>query len=79
MRFYAYPNPANDKINLCFSKKTDCKIRLLTLTGQTVLINENVNEQYTLDVKNITAGLYIIEATDIKTKQKFTKKIIVSK
>jgi hypothetical protein len=79
MQMYAYPNPASDKINIYFTKKSDYKIRLLNLTGQAILSTISVNDQLTLDIKNIPAGLYIVEATDTKNNQKNTKKIIISK
>jgi len=73
-----YPNPTSDKLNIYLSKKSDYKISISTIEGQNVL-SAKTNEDYSqLDVKNISAGLYLLEARDIKSGESFSKKIIIT-
>ncbi len=74
-----YPNPSSDKLNIYLSKKADYKINISTIEGKNILTTKT-NEDYTqLDVKNISSGLYILEANDVKSGERFSKKIIISR
>jgi len=77
---YVFPSPASDKLNIYLTKKGEYKIGLLNITGQTVLqVASSFTDNTTLDVKNIPAGLYILEITDTKKNERITKKIMIAK
>ncbi len=76
---FIYPNPASNKVNIYLSKKSNYKVRLLNITGQNVLQTDSFTDNTTIDVKNIPAGLYIVEVMDTKTNEKTAKKIIITK
>jgi hypothetical protein len=64
-----YPNPATDKIHVSFQveEKSNLKIKLVTLTGQTIFSEEQVafsgNYQRDISVNTLPAGLYFMEIT----------------
>ena len=76
---FIYPNPASDKVSISLSKKSEYKVSLLNITGQRILQSGIFTDEATIDVKNVPAGLYIIEIDDTKTSEKAAKKIIVTK
>jgi len=76
---FVYPNPASDKLSIYLSKKSQFKVRILNISGQTILQTETLTDNVALDLKNIPAGLYIVQVIDSKTKERITKKIIITK
>jgi hypothetical protein len=64
-----YPNPATDNIHVSFQveQKSSLKIRLVTLTGQTVYTEEEPvftgTYQHDISVSSLPAGLYFMEIT----------------
>ena len=65
-----YPNPANDQLNvsLLFAESNAVNIELFDLTGKAVA-TPNMNQaispnQYTLDVADLTKGVYILKVTN---------------
>ncbi len=73
-----YPNPSSDKLNIYLSKRSDYKISISTIEGKNVL-SAKTNEDYSqLDVKGISAGVYILDARDVRSGEHFSKKIIIS-
>jgi Secretion system C-terminal sorting domain len=75
---FIYPNPVSDKLNVYLSQRSDYSGRIYNITGQTVLVLENFKENLTVDIKNIPVGLYIVEITDIRTKEIISKKVVIS-
>jgi hypothetical protein len=59
--FLVYPNPANDKIVLSLFKKS--KIEILTIEGQIVKTIDGADTKLTIDLKNLSRGVYLIKAT----------------
>jgi len=78
LQSFIYPNPATDKLSIYLSKKSEYIGRILSITGQNVLQIGAFNEVLTIDIKNIPAGLYIIEIMDIKSNESITKKIVIT-
>lgn len=62
--FFVYPNPANDKIELSMLKKS--KIEILTLEGQIVKTIDVADKELTIDLENLSRGVYLIKATTDK-------------
>jgi hypothetical protein len=52
---------------------------MFNITGQTVLETGLFAEKITLDVQNIPPGLYVFEISDIVSKDRTTKKIVINK
>ena len=78
-----YPNPSNEevvKLNFKAPTNKDVKIVVCDMTGRIVLLNtlhsqNEVNNNYTLDITNLSKGMYIINLIidKIKVGQKFIK------
>ena len=75
---YIYPNPANDLLNIYISKKSDYTISIYNITGQLIYKTLTTDDFTTIDTKDISDGLYIIQITDSKSNEKITKKIVLS-
>lgn len=75
---FIYPNPATDNLSIYLSKRSDYKARIYSLTGQNVMRSETFRDGTIMDVKNIPAGLYIIEITDIRSNERVTSKIVIT-
>ena len=77
-----YPNPANDLLNveLLFAESNAVNIELLDLTGKTVAFPSNCQaispNQYTLDVADLSKGVYILKVTN--GKKVSTSKVTIS-
>ena len=68
--FRVYPNPASTEINVELDKTT--AIRMVDVTGK-LLLELNGASIYSIDVKDLSPGMYIIESAE-GAKAKFIKK-----
>ncbi len=68
--FRVYPNPASTEINVELDKTT--AIRIVDVTGK-LLLELNGASIYSIDVKDLSPGMYIIESA-VGDKAKFIKK-----
>ncbi len=64
-----YPNPANNYISLNVGAKY---VKVVDLSGNTVLVVNNVAANQKIDVSGLSAGIYIVKVDNIIAK--FTKK-----
>jgi hypothetical protein len=76
LQTYIYPNPATDKVNIYLSKKSDYKINLYTVTGQSIAKTMVTDDFATLDISTLSNGLYFIQITDVRTNEVITKKLV---
>ena len=69
--FSVYPNPANDEVNILFNEEIE-EVRIYDLSGKLLLSGFS---EKTVDVSNLTTGLYFMELSSIygKSIQKFIK------
>jgi hypothetical protein len=54
-----YPNPTDGKVNISFTGKPAKRIRVVDMTGRTVLQKSNVDKKETLDLSEFNDGIYI--------------------
>jgi len=71
-----YPNPANDLITLDSPNYIEGVVRIFSLNGSTVYINNIAGFKTTIDVKNLVKGIYFIEIFD-KSSNDYCKRKIV--
>jgi thiol-disulfide isomerase/thioredoxin len=78
-----FPNPVEDVLNLLFVAKQSGLIsyRMIDLSGRVCLLAENLSvstgsNQWIIDVKRLTAGVYFLELTN-KNDHVMMKKIII--
>ena len=80
--FYIFPNPANELLNIRFrtSEHTDIGIRIINMSGQTVmkwdLVTINRLTEFLMDISDISEGLYFLEVK-LGLKKYFTKVVII--
>ncbi len=58
-----YPNPVTDKVNIEISSadySADATVKILDMTGQTVLSQKNINQFTTLDLSRYSTGVFFI-------------------
>ena len=79
VKVFVYPNPASDKLCINLSKKAEYKARFLNIAGQTILNLETFSDNATIDLSKVPAGLYIVEVIELKTGERVSKKIAVTK
>jgi len=72
-----YPNPASEEMNVYMSK-TDQEYELVMFNeiGQEVY-KTNFTGEIKLDVRGFDKGIYIVQAKDLKTKEKLTSKVTI--
>ncbi len=71
----AYPNPAKGQITIELKKDATAKIQLLNITGKIVLSQETNAKISTIDISNVSKGIYIIKA--VQGSQTLLQKIVV--
>jgi uncharacterized repeat protein (TIGR03803 family) len=61
-----YPNPAQEQITISLDQRiTDATIKLLTLTGQTVMEKTKISgNKFSFSITNLASGAYFVELTD---------------
>ncbi|MGM0566598.1 MAG: T9SS type A sorting domain-containing protein, partial [Bacteroidota bacterium] len=57
-----YPNPATDHLNIT-TEEDITEIRVLNASGQVMLQKEINSNEYSLNVGNLDAGIYILQTT----------------
>jgi hypothetical protein len=63
------PNPTYDDLNLLNTQNRSLLIRILDLTGQTLITTSIYSSSQSLDVARLATGEYILNVTDINTHQ----------
>jgi hypothetical protein len=75
--FYVFPNPTKGEIKILFDQtNNNINLKLMSLTGQTVLEKNNTNDmQFSFDIASLTSGMYILEINNngIVTRTKVLK------
>ena len=72
-----YPNPTNGKILIQnLSNITIEKILVRNVLGDIILLSNNINLPFSLDLSNVENGIYFIEITSSKGKR--IEKVILS-
>lgn len=72
--FKMYPNPAKTNLNIVFNG--DVNISIVNASGQQVLSPRSINKQGSIDVSNLSTGVYFLKAiaNGESTVKKFIKK-----
>lgn len=78
--FSIYPNPANDNINISFSRTNkNLTVEIIDVSGKIVLVknfdNADAKTQFAINTSSLTAGIYFVRMTSDE-KQLFHKLII---
>jgi len=73
-----YPNPATDFINISFFSNTNTNVFVMDATGRNIftsLNNASGKNNFNLDTKKLSAGIYFLQINDGKNSN--TKKFII--
>lgn len=62
-RLSIYPNPGVDFITIDYNFDEDCEIRITDVTGKDVFLRTFNQQNFTVDVSKLSAGIYIISIT----------------
>ena len=66
-----YPNPANSIINIVNAENAN--VEIVNALGQVVYAKENVSGEISIDVRNLTDGMYFVKVNDTVTKVNIAK------
>lgn len=55
-----YPNPAQDRLNVSLQNTGQIAVRIIDMKGNIVKYIENLPEESTIDIANISNGMYIV-------------------
>ena len=72
--FSIYPNPSSGIINIYSGKKIK-SLNIYNMIGNLVMIDNNYNNQFNLNVENLINGIYIIEV-NLKDGSSFNSKFV---
>jgi len=66
-----FPNPVNDFLTLDFSdyNNTTLSVEVFTMLGQKIKVFENINTTETLDLSDLTSGVYLLKISNNETTQ----------
>jgi hypothetical protein len=74
--FTIFPNPASDHLTLKFAQNTSkAEIKIYNLLGELRSTSRKSSTESTIDISDLSSGVYIIEVTTEKNimRQKFIK------
>ena len=71
-----FPNPTSEKINLVLPVELNLSIKLYDVTGQ--LLFSGSNSPF-ISMHHLTAGIYLLEVSDVSTQQFIREKIVLMK
>lgn len=77
LRVKAYPNPANQKLNVDIPKNSKSNLRITSLSGQVLLCENELNDSIKLDISSFKSGVYLLIISN--NKSFITTKFIVEK
>ena len=66
-----YPNPASSNITIVNAE--NAKVEIINALGQIVYATENVSGEISIDVRNLTDGMYFVKVNDTITKISIVK------
>ncbi len=55
-----YPNPAKDRINICFAEAGEASVRLYDMTGRLVYSNSSNTQAFVIPTQGLSQGIYIL-------------------
>jgi hypothetical protein len=64
-----YPNPAENTVQIQFSKATTANIALVDILGREILSTTSEGQSVMLDIKHLPAGMYVVEINMPEGKQ----------
>ncbi len=71
-----FPNPVIDEISIDLSDEVEFQTTLYNLKGEMIFFSEN---EKTISVNTMAAGIYLIEIKDLKSGSKVIERIVVGK
>lgn len=71
-----FPNPVSDILRLDYPSHLKLNIRLLSISGQEIMVLKNATA---IDMSALENSAYLLEVTDVETGKKIIEKIISSK
>jgi len=75
LEFLVYPNPSNSVVNIDLPYG-NYRVSLRSILG-TVVKQTETNETLSLDISNVSAGMYLVEIDDLETGKKGIKKLLI--
>ena len=75
LKVNAYPNPANDILNVELNSNENAVISIVNLIGQTVKVVNTNNTLNTIQISDLTSGMYMLKVE--QAGKTFTSKIVV--
>jgi len=75
LEFLVYPNPSNSVVNIDLPYG-NYRVSLRSILGMVVKQTET-NETLSLDISNVSAGIYLVEIDDLDTGKKGIKKLLI--
>ena len=71
-----FPNPASSQLNFSFPRTGNYSLSIKSILGKTILIKSVTEKEFSVDVKDLPAGVYFVTVTDgnkNKVMRKFVK------
>jgi hypothetical protein len=78
LNMQVYPNPSSSQSVVYMNYVSEFSLEIKDLSGKTIRREQFNSEQYSLGLENIPQGVYIIQVTDAKNGNRFTRKLVRS-
>jgi hypothetical protein len=75
-QFKLYPNPANGVCNIELNENTNAEYSIADITGRQVLQGAAVQGKVSIDVSNLSPGVYLVHVSD-KGKSPGVRRLLV--
>lgn len=62
--FQLFPNPTEQFVNITCNKKENMQVRIMDASGKAIQLSPIFQEQITLDLQGLSAGMYVCIITD---------------
>jgi hypothetical protein len=70
-----YPNPASDQVTIFVGNQDEQKIRIMDINGKLMFEETSFEDHINLNVSFLSAGIYIVELTNMVTGERETQKL----
>jgi len=77
--FTIYPNPSNGKFKVILKNSNPVQFRIIDQISNIILERKSDNQVNLFDRSTLIPGIYMIQATDLITKQSYIQKLVIQR
>jgi hypothetical protein len=75
--FSVMPNPSHGKFNVVFDDNSQKEVQIISVIGKEIFKANTSQSNFSVDIPDLTPGIYFVRVTNAETSVVMTKKIMI--